>query len=183
MFKDFFSFNGRIRRTEFGISLIIYYVLYVFIVIFTDRYKENRELLFAFVPMLWFHWAQGAKRCHDLGNSGWWQIIPFYVFWLLFQDGNPFENEYGESPKINLVYGAEDYQIPVEPIIYSNTAIDVTTDLIDDVLITDLAANQQQVVDDSNYVDADDNATSDNDDSGSYDDSDSSSSDDGMDSF
>ena len=49
--------------------------------------------------MLWFLWAQGAKRCHDRGASGWFQIIPFYVFWMLFADSNYGMNEYGANPK------------------------------------------------------------------------------------
>lgn len=36
--------------------------------------------LIMLVPYCWFIWAQGAKRCHDRGNSGWYQIIPFYGF-------------------------------------------------------------------------------------------------------
>jgi uncharacterized membrane protein YhaH (DUF805 family) len=51
------------------------------------------------VPYLWFLWAQGAKRCHDRGNSGFFQLIPFYIFWMLFAEGDPEPNEYGNSPK------------------------------------------------------------------------------------
>lgn len=51
------------------------------------------------VPYCWFIWAQGAKRCHDRGNSGWYQIIPFYGFWMLFAEGETTANEYGNSPK------------------------------------------------------------------------------------
>jgi uncharacterized membrane protein YhaH (DUF805 family) len=43
--------------------------------------------------------AQGAKRCHDRGNSGIWQIIPFYGLWMLFADGDLGRNEYGANPK------------------------------------------------------------------------------------
>lgn len=77
MFKNPFSFEGRIRRTEYGISLIIYAVCATLIgIIIDESYGELAFLAFAYIPMLWFLWAQGAKRCHDLGNSGWWQLIP-----------------------------------------------------------------------------------------------------------
>jgi uncharacterized membrane protein YhaH (DUF805 family) len=56
-------------------------------------------VLILMIPMLWFIWAQGATRCYDVGNSGWWQLIPFYGLWLLFQDGQPGSNNYGENPK------------------------------------------------------------------------------------
>ncbi len=56
-------------------------------------------IILSFIPLLWFLIAQGAKRCHDRGNSGWYQFIPFYVFWLIFADGESGKNEYGLNPK------------------------------------------------------------------------------------
>ena len=96
MFAAPFSFDGRIRRTEYGISFIIYIISYVLI---AATAKSSSFLYIAFIPLLWFLWAQGAKRCHDRGNSGWYQIIPFYVFWMLFAEGDSNNNEYGNSPK------------------------------------------------------------------------------------
>jgi len=49
--------------------------------------------------MLWFIWTQGAKRCHDRGNSGWYMFISFYGFWMLFADSEYGANEYGENPR------------------------------------------------------------------------------------
>jgi uncharacterized membrane protein YhaH (DUF805 family) len=98
MFINSFSFNGRIRRTEFGISFIIF----MFVVVFVNELVQSGEYpttAFAFIPLYWFLWAQGAKRCHDLGNNGWWQIIPFYIILLLFQAGQPGLNKYGRNPK------------------------------------------------------------------------------------
>jgi uncharacterized membrane protein YhaH (DUF805 family) len=98
MFSSPFSFDGRIRRTEYGISLIIYVIVAAFVKPIMVS-GEAPIIGLAYIPMLWFLWAQGAKRCHDVGNNGWWQIIPFYVFWLLFQDGQKGLNEYGPNPK------------------------------------------------------------------------------------
>ena len=60
---------------------------------------EGIIFVIVFIPLIWFQLAQGAKRCHDLGNNGWWQIIPFYFLWLLFAEGRSLPNEYGGNPK------------------------------------------------------------------------------------
>jgi uncharacterized membrane protein YhaH (DUF805 family) len=99
MFSKPFSFDGRIRRTEFGVSLIIYFIVYLFVLAIVES-GDVPIIGLAFIPMLWFLWAQGAKRCHDIGNSGWYQIIPFYVFWMLFANGQKETNQYGMNPKL-----------------------------------------------------------------------------------
>lgn len=99
MFQSPFSFEGRIRRSEFGISLIIYSVCYAIAMEISTSKSGAVLAIIMYIPMLWFLWAQGAKRCHDLGKSGFWQIIPFYVLWMLFEDGQLGQNEFGENPK------------------------------------------------------------------------------------
>jgi uncharacterized membrane protein YhaH (DUF805 family) len=108
MFKAPFSFKGRIRRAEYGLSFLIYFVVAVIaeLVLIQVTYKRYSDssgtglfaLLF-WIPCVWFLLAQGAKRSHDLGNSGWFILIPFYAFWLLFADGKSGINEYGPNPK------------------------------------------------------------------------------------
>lgn len=113
MFKNPFSFDGRIRRTEYGLSFIIYVIAYAIIAgigAAAGRDGGGVVILLGMIPLLWFLWAQGAKRCHDVGNSGWWQLIPFYVFWLLFQDGQPGPNQYGENPKGIQAIGGQTFQ-------------------------------------------------------------------------
>lgn len=99
MFSEPFSFEGRIRRLEYGISSIIYAVIAIFINYKVADDYSQRWIYIAFIPMMWFMIAQNTKRCHDLGNSGWYQLIPFYGFWLLFADSNSGSNEYGRNPK------------------------------------------------------------------------------------
>ncbi|MFD0862855.1 DUF805 domain-containing protein [Sungkyunkwania multivorans] len=105
MFKNPFSFEGRIRRTEFGLSLIIYLVAY-FIIIFASGAMAqvgDGQLglvgLILFLPAFWFFIAQAAKRCHDVGSSGWYQLIPFYNLYILFADGEAGANKWGPNPK------------------------------------------------------------------------------------
>ena len=96
MFKKPFSFEGRIRRTEYGITVIIYTIISS---IMQVAVIEIPFLFIFFIPMIWFYLAQGAKRCHDRGNSGWYQIIPFYSLWMIFGNSDVGENEYGPRPK------------------------------------------------------------------------------------
>lgn len=101
MFENAFSFEGRIRRTEYGISIIIYAVIAVIINLIAESNRDASFVFVAYIPALWFLVAQASKRCHDVGNSGWWQLIPLYGFWLLFQEGELSVNNYGNNPKGN----------------------------------------------------------------------------------
>ncbi|MBA2746394.1 MAG: DUF805 domain-containing protein [Flavisolibacter sp.] len=106
MFKSPFSFKGRIRRTEYGISTIIYFVIIVAFELAimamaasSDSIAASIIFIFLLIPVIYFMLAQGAKRCHDRGNSGWYQLIPFYGLWMLFAESDPGDNEYGPNPK------------------------------------------------------------------------------------
>lgn len=101
MFKNSFSFEGRIRRKEYLLSYLIIYAV-VFVCGFFSELLEIQGAitgLIFLIPILWFSLAQNAKRSHDIGNSGWFQLIPFYKLWLLFVDGNVGVNKYGTNPK------------------------------------------------------------------------------------
>jgi uncharacterized membrane protein YhaH (DUF805 family) len=55
--------------------------------------------------------ALNTRRFHDVGKSGWWQLlflIPLVglVMWLAYMgsDGDEGENKYGPSPKARVSY-------------------------------------------------------------------------------
>jgi len=106
-----FNFNGRANRSEFwkinlailGIGIILQLIalgLFSGDSIKIQSYFEG--LLSGFsalttVPLL----ALGSRRLHDIGKSGWWQllmltgigIIPLTIWFL--RDGDHAENIYG----------------------------------------------------------------------------------------
>ncbi len=106
MFQHPFSFKGRIRRLEYGLTCIIGYVYQLPMELMPDDTENLGWMIFGviwlilLIPYFWFIIAQNTKRCHDLGHNGWWQLIPFYGFWMLFDEGDGVQlNKYGPSAK------------------------------------------------------------------------------------
>ena len=105
MFKNPFSFSGRIRRLEFGLSYLAYFIVALSMesMLGPEDAETSARIsaiyLIILLPMMWILLAQGVKRCHDRGNTGWFIIIPFYIFWLVFADGEPGVNRFGPNPK------------------------------------------------------------------------------------
>lgn len=103
LFAHPFSIKGRIRRSEFGLSYIMYVLSMVCIVILSD---ECSILELLTIPLVWFMLAQSCKRFHDRNITGaciFTLVIPLYniymLLMLLFADGDDHENEYGPDPK------------------------------------------------------------------------------------
>ena len=108
MFNNVFSTEGRIRRLEYCLSILIYYgyciiaggiMGFLGLIDGSESPENTRNILIAIIPGLVFMITQGTKRCHDRGNSGWWQLIPFYSLWMMFADGEIGDNDYGPNPK------------------------------------------------------------------------------------
>lgn len=101
MFQHPFSFEGRIGKTEYAIIFILNFVWNVICRAIDDQSPSTVSALIILIISLGLAWvvlAEGAKRCHDYGRSGWYQLIPFYCFVMLFKKGDLGSNEYGESP-------------------------------------------------------------------------------------
>ena len=102
--RHYFSFDGRIGRMEYLLSCILSNAILVPLNIIT---RDNMTTLWAIISLMacvldcWFIWAQGAKRCHDMGQSGWFQLIPFYFLWMFIAKGEEHSNQYGEPASRN----------------------------------------------------------------------------------
>lgn len=102
MNQSIFSFEGRIGRTEYAITSLICGVLVVLVTAISISSPGTSMLAILNLAVVWVHFAQGSKRSHDIGNSGWLTLIPFYGLWLLFAAGVRGTNEYGNDPKVSL---------------------------------------------------------------------------------
>ena len=109
MLNKLFSSKGRIRRSQY----IPIYILIIVGMTMTRAMIESGVVAAVFIqiPMLWIFYAQGAKRAHDRGSSGWMQLIPFYNFYLLFADSMLGSNIYGDNPK-----GIDVFEVQEEPV-------------------------------------------------------------------
>ncbi|TKJ20335.1 hypothetical protein A6V29_09020 [Blastococcus sp. CCUG 61487] len=99
-------FTGRARRSEFWF-FYLFQVLAGIVAGIVDGITGVPLLqivvgLGLLIPSI----AVGARRLHDIGKSGWWQLIALVplvgiilliVWWA--QDGDPAPNQHGPSPK------------------------------------------------------------------------------------
>lgn len=110
--RQYADFGGRARRTEcWMFALFNVVILTVLVVVDTAARLSigphtgllgSIYLLAVLVPGL----AVGARRLHDIGYSGWWQLLGLVpvVGWavvirMFCMDGDPEPNRWGPNPK------------------------------------------------------------------------------------
>ena len=115
LFARPFSFRGRITRLEFLLSHLVFallglvgYMASVYTELATlwvgqdaAQTVHHRIMLGALAVACWVYTAQGIKRSHDTGKTGWLFYIPFYNIALLFRRGQTDVNRYGTAPAIH----------------------------------------------------------------------------------
>lgn len=103
MFRNPFSTEGRIRRLEYGLTLIpLTFILAFARAIMESASGASSAMIVAFPILLvctWIIIAQGVKRTHDLNQSGWWILCPGWPLIILFWKGDVGDNKYGPDPK------------------------------------------------------------------------------------
>ena len=109
-FKWYFSFSGRIRRSEWWTIYSMAIGGVILLSIIANPALETQGLFAGIFMMLWLAtmWivlASNVKRLHDRGRSGWFllvALIPFAGFWVLievgFLRGTVGPNAYGSDP-------------------------------------------------------------------------------------
>ena len=107
-YHSVWSFNGRVGRLAYFATLIggifaffIPIIILRIIGVDVDIAFDSPIIISCYAIYYISYWyvslTVGAKRCHDLGHSGWFQLIPFYGFVMLFSSGDGDDNEYGHE--------------------------------------------------------------------------------------
>jgi len=96
-----FSFKGRIGRLQYVLSVFGGFMLYFLLFVVGEKLFVGNNgmmaiwMLVASIVFYWFIFAQGWKRCHDMGCNGVWQFVPIWNFCLYLKSGDEEANEYG----------------------------------------------------------------------------------------
>lgn len=91
-----FSAKGRIGRGLYCIASVIWLVVAQLSRIDIGDSAVVGVLALIIYCVVWVWWIlQAIKRSHDIGHNGWWILIPFYTFYLLFAKGEQKPNRYG----------------------------------------------------------------------------------------
>lgn len=95
------DFNGRAARPEFWWFMLAQFLGSIILGMVSQTLSGVFSLVML-VPSL----AVGSRRLHDLGKTGWLQLLAFIpiVGWLLLiywdaQPGEPAANQYGPPPE------------------------------------------------------------------------------------
>jgi uncharacterized membrane protein YhaH (DUF805 family) len=99
--RKYAAFGGRASRSEYWWFALFYFVLSVVVSMFSDVLNALVGLGLL-VPSL----AVGTRRLHDIGKSGWLQLIwlvpligwALMIYWLVQPTGPA--NEYGAGPEL-----------------------------------------------------------------------------------
>lgn len=110
-FDSLISFSGRSRRTRYWLTsffcsgVMIALVFMGAILSGGDEGGAAFGYILGIIPCMAISLANGTKRLHDLGHTGWLQLllfIPFINFglgiYMAFFEGQRFDNQYGPSP-------------------------------------------------------------------------------------
>jgi uncharacterized membrane protein YhaH (DUF805 family) len=115
-FKKYATFQGRASRSEFWYFYLFFYATIFLMLVVSGRLLNTSfntpitlAVIFVVVTLCPFV-AVTARRLHDVGRSGWWQLIsgiPYVgiigvIFLLIWwcAEGEKKKNKYGKPLKI-----------------------------------------------------------------------------------
>ena len=110
--SKYFKFSGRALRSEYWYFVLFtillgFATLILDLIFFPNPYSASPfDVIDVIVSLVLFFpsIAVAARRLHDSGRSGWWQLlpftiigIPFFLYWVI-KKGDQSENKFGMPP-------------------------------------------------------------------------------------
>ena len=103
--NQYADFTGRTGRKEFWMYILVYIGLYIALGIVGGVINFPQVTVLLSLAVLAPNLSITARRLHDIGKSGWWQLISLVpvagaivlIYWLA-GEGKKESNEYGAAP-------------------------------------------------------------------------------------
>ena len=114
--KNYAVFSGRARRMEywyFQLFCLLFGIVFTVVdaILGTPSYGPEEWGITLLASIYWLALlipciSVGARRLHDIGCTGWWQLLMFIplvgslilIFAFLIRPSEPGENQYGSNP-------------------------------------------------------------------------------------
>ena len=100
LFKNYLKFSGRTPRSGYWYAYLFFSILSATIFIIDLKLIGTVLYLITGFPF----YALSARRLHDVGKSGWWQLIQItgigcipYIYWMC-KKGTKGHNRFGSDP-------------------------------------------------------------------------------------
>ena len=104
--KKYADFTGRARREEFWMFML-FYMIFSIAITFLEQLTGTSILGWLYsIGLLLPSLAVGARRLHDTGRTGWWQLlmliplIGLIVLIIFYCQDSHADNQYGSNPKV-----------------------------------------------------------------------------------
>lgn len=96
--RKYVEFSGRSSRREYWTFILINMAISISLIIVGTlikfKYLSNIYSLAVLLPAT----GVGIRRMHDVNESGWFSLIPFYNIYLAAKPGTKGQNKYGADP-------------------------------------------------------------------------------------
>jgi len=99
-FSKYVGFEGRATRSEYWWWVLFVLLVIMVVMLLAGETPANVASLALLLPSL----AVGARRLHDIGKSGWWQLLSFIpligtivlIYWAV--QPSQGDNAHGPAP-------------------------------------------------------------------------------------
>ena len=104
--KQYATFSGRARRKEYWMFFLFYMIFYIILAVIDGVLGTMFLSIIYSLALLIPSISIAARRLHDTGRTGWWQLIVLIpligviVLIVFLAQGSGDENKYGVSPEL-----------------------------------------------------------------------------------